>query len=137
MLNKIQLPPAANVFIWAGINDLLMDRKLDAIENNYADIIARVRRASPAARITLISVLPTANGAPLHASIEALNLRLAGLAAKADAQFIDVRPAVASDTGYLDPFLALWDGIHPNGPGLTRIEALLTITNPSYQAGSN
>ena len=125
LLDKVTLPKSDNIFLWIGINDLLMKRTVSDIEGNYREILGKLRRADPKARIVVVSVLPVCNsGDDINASIAALNIRLTSIAKDAGAKFIDVRPAVVDATGNRDP-ASTWDGTHPNASALTRIEKIV------------
>ena len=124
LLDHLTLPQADEIILWLGANDMAMARNVPEIERNYREIMIKLRRAEPKARIRIVSVLPVCAGHQDNDPIGALNLRLIAIAKDASAEFIDVRPAVVDAAGNRDP-ASTGDGIHPNGPALTRIEMIL------------
>jgi hexosaminidase len=111
----------AKIFIEIGINDLLNGYPFDSIEQNYKDIVGRIKKDSPGTKIYLQSLFPTnkrpANQAlPLPSAIRALNRFLHDVAAKQRITYIDLySPFSRNDS--LNPTYDCGDGVHFSGEG--------------------
>ena len=86
---------AASVFLMIGTNDLSVGTDEAVIADNVAAIVSRIRSGSPQTRVFVQSVLPRT--AEFRARVESLNARLAAVAAREGADFIDLYPH------FLDP----------------------------------
>jgi lysophospholipase L1-like esterase len=134
MLDRAAMPQAEEIFLWLGINDLSGIRTVPEVENNYREILAKLRLAEPNAHLVILSVLPVRDGiTEPNISVRALNLRLLALAKETGAEFIDVRPALVDAHGDFDASLTS-DGVHPKGPALTRIENIISGKEATYNA---
>lgn len=101
--------PAA-VFLMAGINDLVFERRgADAVARDLEALVRRLRAQCPTATIFVQSVLPAS--AAVAADVRRLNGRLARAAPRLGARYVDLYPAMASPGGALRDGLSA-DGLH-------------------------
>jgi lysophospholipase L1-like esterase len=110
------------LFVLIGVNDLLEGATPEAMAKDHAALLGELRRRLPTARIVVESLLPirdeiVARDEPLAtATVQKANQLLAGGAAAAGAEWIDVAKHLADASGELDPRYSS-DGLHLTGAG--------------------
>ncbi len=111
------------VFINIGTNDFSKGVEPDELLGNYKKIIERVKAASPAARIYVISILPinlsfgdSPRQRTKQANIVTANKALAAFSQSTGVYFIDAHAKMVDNTGNLQQSMT-WDGLHLNWTG--------------------
>lgn len=113
----IALRPA-KLFILIGINDLARKLPLDIIENNYAKLVDKIKKALPNTSVYVQSVLPFNKDVLKNAYlrdkaelVKELNLRIEQIADQKNVTYVDLHELFAGEDGQLK---AGWtsDGIH-------------------------
>ena len=110
------------IALMIGFNDLDQGRAVDDVARDHRALVSHIRSGRPSTRLLVQSVLPVGRsyrGAATPSAIASLNERIATHAAELDAEYVDVRAAVADDSGALAADLTV-DGIHLNGAGYQR-----------------
>ena len=102
------------VVVLIGTNDLAWRKSAEHIVRNIETMLVTVRRELPGALILLQSVLPRA--AEYAADIREINRHLWQFAPTVKAQWLDLWPDLADETGSLDAALSE-DHLHLNGDG--------------------
>jgi len=121
-----QAKPKA-IFVMVGINDLLRGRSDQEVLDAQEDIINRLRKSHPKAKIVIQGILPrakesitTANATQVEAlsndRIFQFNRRLAGLADQTGVEFLDLQPLFSDSEGFLRSELTT-DGLHLSTQG--------------------
>jgi lysophospholipase L1-like esterase len=110
------------IFLLVGTNDLASEPRSDASLARYREIVARIRRETPATRLFVQSLLP--RSAVFRARIEAYNRELAGYCREPGCTFVDLYPAFLAADGSLRGELTV-DGLHLNGAGFLLWKSLL------------
>jgi lysophospholipase L1-like esterase len=125
-LGSVTRSNASSYFVMAGINDLSWGIDPDIIAANMEQILARLRAATPDARIVLQSVLPVRNDVHAAAVVADLNTRYQAVAGKdARIQYLDLHPALANEAGSLEERFTD-DGLHLSRAGYTAWAQVLT-----------
>ncbi|WOD41666.1 GDSL-type esterase/lipase family protein [Nodosilinea sp. E11] len=109
------------IHIMAGINDLKNGATEAEVVDNLDQMLTRLKRQHPQARLVVYSILPTRLTELPSDRIQRVNHRLAALAATQGATFIDLHPTFSDSQGQLRPELTT-DGLHlsPQGYNLWR-----------------
>ncbi len=130
LLNRLDLMDQTKpevIFVMIGINDLIRGVSNEAIAANYRGMIRYLVWAHPDSRIVVQSVLPHSGpkatwegrdrllAIPLE-QIQNLNESLAAIALDEGAQYLNLYPLFADETGYLHPDFTT-DGLHLNRNG--------------------
>lgn len=105
--------PAA-VFLLIGTNDLSMGRSAHQVAADMRRLVAAIRHRAPSAPLFVQSVMP--RRARFTGRIRELNDAFRGIAADADAIYIDLWPALADSGGVLRSEFTR-DGLHLSGAG--------------------
>lgn len=100
------------VFLTGGLNDPSSGISASRTRQNYAAMIAAVRKAG-ALPVVVAPPLPSSDD-ELRSSIAELNAWLAGYTASHGVAFVDPNPLISTPAG-LRPEFRQEDGIHPNG----------------------
>ena len=112
LLNRIDRLPHSieKAFIMIGINDLIWNKTIDHIFNNYIQILDRLKSKSitPVVQSTLYAGRESANG--YNDYVEVLNSKLREYCKEENIQFIDLND-ILSPYGQLDDRYTI-DGIH-------------------------
>lgn len=113
--------PAA-VFLLIGSNDLSMGRSAHRVAADMGRLVAAIRDRAPSVPLFVQSVMP--RRARYAERIRELNDAYQGIAADADAIYIDLWPALADSGGVLRSEFTR-DGLHLSGAGYAAwVEAL-------------
>ncbi len=105
------------VAIMLGINDLLGGASVATCAAQYETLVAALKRAEPAPRIIVQSVLPVAPDVSLsNATIEQLNAKLQAMCAAHGCEFLDLFAHFTAESGALKRELTN-DGVHLSGRG--------------------
>jgi len=122
-LEEVTESKPEKIFIMIGVNDLARDRSVDYVVANYAKIVDRIKQASPHTQVYIQSILPVNDNFPQFSShtdesadIKKVNKRLARLADKKDARYINLFDVMSTKDDKLNPDYTE-DGLHLNGPG--------------------
>ena len=130
VLNRVhfldQTDPAV-IVLMIGINDLIQGQDPDQVVRNIRKIVRYLNWAHPDTPIVLQSILPHQGEAATwegkaklvalpNDRIEAVNEKLAAIAAEHDIYFLDLYPLFVGADGYLNPALSS-DGLHLNEQG--------------------
>lgn len=119
-LDEVLRHKPRQIYLMIGINDLIFQKKPEAILSVYREIVARIRSKSPNSELFLQSVLPVNNQikkiGTTNDDIRALNAGIAALARDYALPYIDIFPSLLDAEGNLDPRFTE-DGIHLNGVG--------------------
>lgn len=129
-------PIAVSLLI--GTNDLHGPRELrevSQIVERTDEIVRRIREAAPDALILLNSLTPRTEH--LTAQLQAINVGYRQIAERYDAEYVDLWPAFADDSGVVKPGLTR-DNLHLTPAGyLTWVEVLRPyLTNDRLRGGS-
>ena len=110
------------VFVLIGVNDLLAGAAPEAMARDHAALLGELRRRLPTARIVVESLLPIRDESVARderlttATVQRANQLLAGGAAAAGADWLDIAKHLAGASGELDPRYSS-DGLHLSGAG--------------------
>jgi lysophospholipase L1-like esterase len=105
---------ATDVFLLIGINDLGSGRTPDVMEQGYRELLARIKKHSPAIRVHVQSVLPTrGNHAKHNKPVLDFNERLQKLAKEFGYEYLDLHKLMADEKGELKANLTP-EGLHLN-----------------------
>ena len=118
----ISLRPDA-IVIGVGTNDLGWRKSDEYVVRNLETILHTLRRALPETRILIQSVLP--RDVDFAETICSINRHIRQYAPTQHAQYLDLWPALAVESGELDPDLAI-DRLHLNAAGYASWLAELT-----------
>lgn len=113
MQTLLDLTDVNKYYLMLGVNELAF-QKLEDYENNFRNIINRIREVNPTALIYLQSVLPIeskAEGILTNAKIQRGNEVLCSLAQEMGCYYLDIYNYLIDGTGYL-PAGSASDGIH-------------------------
>jgi len=110
------------LFVLIGTNDIGNGVAQDRTVANLSSLLDRVAHDSPGTAIYLQSVLP--RDARYRTKIEALNARIAQLAAERALPFLDLYPSFVSPDGGIREELT-YDGIHLSGTGYRKWQELV------------
>jgi lysophospholipase L1-like esterase len=129
-LDEITKRRPAKVFLEIGINDLTSGYPVDSVNRNCREIVRRIKRETPGAKIYLQSILPAnVPGAdrviPLERAIVRLNDSLRSLAQEEGCVYIDLYSSFIIEAGRLDPRYDCGDGLHLNGEGYLKWRNLI------------
>lgn len=118
----------ARVIIAAGINDLRAGVAPVEVAARMERIVDAIRRLPGPPEVTVLAVLPPAQGSRLAGGasaehVDALNAMLMERCAPDGFGFVDHR-GLMTESGYLRPALSS-DGLHLNGRGLAVLDELL------------
>ena len=106
-----------DVFVLIGINDLGMGHKPAVIEAGYRDLLERIKKHAPNARVHVQSVLPTrGNYAKHNDNVNDVNKRLQKLAQEFGYDYVDLHSHMTDDKGELKKEFTA-DGLHLKDPG--------------------
>jgi lysophospholipase L1-like esterase len=112
------------IFLWVGINDLLLRSSVSETTQRYQSVVQRIREQSPDTELYLMSVLPINNEVKNigieNTLIQALNLEIAKIARAYALPYIDIYPQLSDAQGRLAATFTS-DGIHLNGKAYTII----------------
>jgi lysophospholipase L1-like esterase len=107
--------PPDMIFIMSGINNVAMgDLEID---ERYRQILRRLKRAYPEARIFAHGLLPTLLGWVSNESIDSVNGVLKKVAIEENAEFIDMTGLFTRGDGSVIADYLLDDGVHLSEPG--------------------
>ncbi len=112
-----QTRPGA-IHIMGGINDLKNGVSEAEVIDNLYQILTRLKRQHPQARLVVYSILPTRLRAVPSDRIQRVNQALATLAAHQGATFVDLTSTFSDSQGQLRPELTT-DGLHLSAQGYT------------------
>ena len=103
-----------------GINDLIFEKKTEAIAITYRNIVANIRNATPDSELFLQSVLPVNNTLKKtgveNVDIIQLNTEIAQIAKAYALPYLDIYSELTDASGNLSPQFTE-DGIHLNASG--------------------
>lgn len=109
------------VFLMGGINDIRHFTPIPTITENMTTIVTTLRKNN--IDVVIQSTLPVApkysDSVRVNRDVEALNRNLEQLAQSLDAEFIDLRPGLTNQQGYLQNRMT-YDGLHLVGGGYLR-----------------
>lgn len=121
----------STIYVMAGVNDLKQGVTDNEILWNFQRIVGSLKQAHPQAKIIIQSILPTRSATISNQRIQALNQRLAAIALRTGALYVDLYPQFLDETGQLQPAFTT-DGLHLSSDGyetwrlaLKQIEAQL------------
>jgi lysophospholipase L1-like esterase len=104
------------IFIEAGVNDIVIGYNAEKAIDNYKQIVATIKRASPITTIYIQSIFPVCLSYDKHnREIVSLNKRLHEFCKYNCVEYIDIYPHMVTG-GKLDSALT-YDGLHLNGKG--------------------
>lgn len=106
------------IHVMGGINDLKNGVSEAEVIDNLYQILTRLKRQHPQARLVVYSILPTRLRAVPSDRIQRVNQALATLAAHQGATFVDLTPTFSDSQGQLRPELTT-DGLHLSAQGYT------------------
>ncbi|MGA9231080.1 MAG: SGNH/GDSL hydrolase family protein [Exiguobacterium oxidotolerans] len=116
----LELEPK-QVFVMGGINDIRHFTPVSKITENMTTIVTTLRKNN--IDVVIQSTVPVApkysDSVRVNREVEALNRNLKQLAESVDADFVDLRPVLTNDQGYLQNRLT-YDGLHLVGGGYLR-----------------
>jgi lysophospholipase L1-like esterase len=102
----------AHVFVLIGINDLASGKAMDALETQYRQLVAELRKVAPSARLYLQSVLPTRGKYAIHnAKVLTANQKIAAIARENGIAYVDLHSVLKDDKGELREDMTR-DGLH-------------------------
>lgn len=108
------------VVLLVGLNDLIYGKPVPEVEAKYREIVQKIRRDAPSARVSIVSVLPVNNEVretgTNNTPILRLNAGLRQLAQATGARYVDAFSKLKDPNGNLAREFTE-DGIHLNGPG--------------------
>jgi lysophospholipase L1-like esterase len=111
------------LFLMGGINDLGQGTPIAVVFSRYADLVRRAGKMAPGTRVVIQSTLPVNHdeyGVRIdNRPVLGLNRRLARLAIRYQAQYVDLWPALTTADDQLAAQLT-HDGIHLNLEGYGR-----------------
>lgn len=110
------------VFLMIGTNDLLYGPGMAISQDQYRQVVQRIRSESPGSRLYLQSLLPRASKD--RALVEEFNAFIAGLAAEYELPYIDLYPHFLGEDGAIAVAYSN-DELHLNGSGYRRWRDLL------------
>lgn len=125
--DRILLPyrPRLVVF-YAGDNDVAMGRTPERVVADYRAFIARLRSASPAARVAFVSIKPSPSRRAYIDRVRETNRRIQMEIARDSLQsYVDVFTPMLDNTGQPRPELFLADSLHMTRAGYLLWRALL------------
>ena len=130
------------IFLEIGANDVARRIPVDETVSNYAEILRRIRRDCPDARVFVLSVPPTSQevcerSIDRNPQIRELNKRLAALADAEGATFIDLMPVLSRLEGGLKAEFATEDGLHLTTEAQLKLCEVLRPHLPSSLSGLN
>lgn len=131
-LNQVTSGQPRAVFLMIGTNDLLYGPGMDISQQEYRQIVERIRSDSPGTRLYLQSLLPRA--ARDRALVEEFNAFIEGLAAQYDLPYIDLYSHFLGDDGAIVVTYSN-DELHLNGPGYLLWRDLLQPSIDGLGAG--
>lgn len=115
------MPCPKNIVINLGFNDIHSDKTAEQVYDDYAEIIVRLKKLFPVAKILLLNVV-AAPGFPAYFDEEArFNAMTAQTAAELGVQLIDVRSAIAAQQANMFYI----DNDHINADGYKVVTAML------------
>ena len=125
-LDEVLRHKPSKIYLLVGVNDLLFQKPLPAIEARYRDIVQRIRRESPNTALILESLLPVNNDVKntgvTNTQIQNLNARILQIARDYALQYLDLYTPLTDANGNLaTPYTS--DGIHLNGKGYKLVKS--------------
>jgi lysophospholipase L1-like esterase len=117
-LGGVLLGCPTQVFVMAGVNDLLHGVSVDVVADNHQRMLEALSATCPETRVVVQSCLPLDPyllGTGDNGAIRLLNERLRGLAARYGATYVDLYSEFEAN-GRLKPGLSE-DGLHLHGAG--------------------
>lgn len=119
-LDEITRHKPSKIFLLVGINDLIFEKKTEAIAIIYRNIVANIRNATPDSELFLQSVLPVNNTLKKtgveNVDIMHLNTKIAQIAKAYALPYLDIYSELTDASGNLSPQFTE-DGIHLNALG--------------------
>lgn len=113
----------AKIFLLIGINDISRNFPVETIKANHAEIVRRIKAASPTTRIYIETLLPVNNTFARYKNhynkdekIFAVNQGIKALAEKEDLILVDLHPHFLDSDGRLDKRYTE-EGLHLNAEG--------------------
>lgn len=113
----------AKIFLLIGINDVSHGLSADQLAERYERLVSKIKEQSPDTKLYLQSVMPINNDFGRYKNLKgresvipALNSRIAEIAEKFGATYVDLWPALAGSNGKLRSEFTN-DGLHLNGAG--------------------
>jgi lysophospholipase L1-like esterase len=114
------------VVLYAGDNDLAEGRRPERVLGDYRALVARLRSASPAARIVYVSIKPSPSRRIYIDRMRETNQRIRAEIARDSLQaYVDVFTPMLDATGEPRPELFLADSLHMTRAGYLLWRALL------------
>jgi lysophospholipase L1-like esterase len=110
-----QYPAADLILLMTGLNNIAMEDY--AFYGAYGQILEKLRRAYPPARICMHSILPVRLEFISNESILRANLSLHNLAGTAGVEFLDFYPLFIDEEGRPVPAYFTEDGVHLSEEG--------------------
>ncbi|MBD2020417.1 lysophospholipase [Leptolyngbya sp. FACHB-36] len=104
------------IYIMAGVNDVKRGASDREILGNLQQMMQRLQRVHPKARIVVQSILPTRSSAISSQRIWQLNQQLASIAQQQNALYLDLFSQFADEAGQLQQAYTT-DGVHLNPLG--------------------
>ncbi|NLR81394.1 GDSL-type esterase/lipase family protein [Chitinophaga eiseniae] len=122
-LSEVTRRKPSRIFLMIGINDLANGVPDSVIISNYAKIVDRIRRESPATKLYVQSILPTndqftefARHQHKEAQIAAINQQLERMAVQRGYTYVNLHDALCDSEGKLSTDYTN-DGLHLKGAG--------------------
>lgn len=111
------------IFLLIGINDISHGTSVNKLAQQYEKLVKKIAAQSPGTKLYLQSVLPVNNFFKRYKSLQGketaiteLNERIKSIARSYGATWVDLRPALADESGNLKIEYTN-DGLHLNGQG--------------------
>ncbi len=131
-LDEIVRHKPSKIFLLVGINDLIFEKKPEAIALIYRDIVAAIRSKTPDSELFLQSVLPVNNTLKQigvqNETIRQLNTEIAKIAKDYALPYIDLYSELTDASGNLSPRFTE-DGIHLNALGYVAWKKSIIMMN--------
>lgn len=118
----------SELFIYAGVNDVISDVSKEETYDNYGKIIKLIREITPETKIHMISVLPIKDNSSYcincNDEIIALNKHIYKVCEENEVEFIDIYNEF-SQRNEIDDNYVTKDGLHLNAQGYLKFKKLL------------
>ncbi len=122
-LEEVEEAFGDEIYLMAGINDIIMGFSDERILGNYILLIDELKKRFRG--LTVISILPVDN-MDRNKRIEALNVRIEEIATEAQVRYLDIYSEFLGGDGRLDPSYTS-DGIHLSTRGYELLNSKLNL----------
>ncbi len=122
-LEEIEEGREGEIYLMAGVNDVIMGFPDEKILGNYTLLINELKKKFRS--LTVISILPVDN-MDRNKRIEALNRRIEEVATEAQVRYLDIYSEFLGGDGRLDPSYTS-DGIHLSTRGYELLNSKLNL----------